>query len=144
MRRILVSCCVALLVFLTPALGQEGHRRSGTVVIDQGQAGFIVTAGYGGRVLKFNGKAYPFKIAGLGVGGIGASSVQARGIVYDLASVEKFPGTYIAARAGAVIGNRSAGKMWLKNENGVFMELAAKRKGLMLSLGADGVVITMK
>ena len=34
--------------------------------------------------------------------------------------------------------------MWLKNENGVFMELAAKRKGLMLSLGADGVVIAMR
>lgn len=75
---------------------------------------------------------------------MGISSVQARGTVYDLSSIERFPGTYISARTRAVVGRKSFGKMWLKNESGVFIELVAKRKGLMLTTGADGVVITMR
>jgi len=140
--------CVALLAALAlnsmPAQAASGRRASGTISIDQGQAGFIVTAGFGGGVLKYKGKTYRFKVGGLGLGGMGISSVQARGTVYDLSSIERFPGTYISARTGAVVGKKSFGKMWLKNESGVFIELVAKRKGLMLTTGADGVVITMR
>jgi hypothetical protein len=33
--------------------------------------------------------------------------------------------------------------MWLQNESGVILRLIAKRKGLMLSLGADAIVISL-
>jgi hypothetical protein len=42
------------------------------------------------------------------------------------------------------LGNASTGDLWLQNANGVIMHLAAKRQGLMLSLGGDAVVIQMK
>jgi hypothetical protein len=116
----------------------------GTVSIDQGQAGFIISAGYGGGVLSFRGKTYRFEIGGLGIGAIGASAVQATGTVHNMTSVAQFPGAYAAFRAGAVIGNRSIGRMWLRNENGVVMNLNAKREGLMLATGGDAVLIKMK
>ena len=31
--------------------------------------------------------------------------------------------------------------MWLQNPNGVYLRLKAKRRGLALSLGADGMLI---
>jgi hypothetical protein len=42
------------------------------------------------------------------------------------------------------IGTASAGDLWLQNEAGVIMHLKAKRTGLMLSLGGDAVVISMR
>jgi hypothetical protein len=77
------------------------------------------------------------------VGGIGASTIDAEGEVYKLASVASFPGTYGQASYGFVFGTKSAGDLWLQNEAGVIMHLKAKRTGLMLSLGGDAVVISM-
>ncbi|SDR53089.1 hypothetical protein SAMN05519103_04649 [Rhizobiales bacterium GAS113] len=134
---------VALLPSLAAAAGLMARHPTGTIVINQGQAGFIVTAGYGGGVLRYAGRSFGFKIAGLGVGGIGASSVQAMGIVYDLHSIADFPGPYVVIRAGAAIGEKSIGRMWLRNPHGVTLKLNAKRRGLMLAAGADSVVISM-
>src|SRR4051812_31891008 len=143
MRLAIVLAACAMLAQSAAAQEAPAHRVSGSVTISQGQAGFIITAGCGGGVLRYKGKSYRFKIGGLGIGGMGASSLQARGTVYDMGSVKDFPGTYIAARMGAVVGKRSVGKTWLKNSKGVLIELAVQRKGLMLSTGADGVLVSM-
>ena len=140
-------CPVALSLLLMPsfadAAGLFARRPSGTLVINQGQAGFIVTADYGGGLLHYEGRTYPFKVGGLGVGGFGASSVHATGIVYDLKSIQDFPGPYVTIRAGAAVGRRSIGRMWLRNSHGVTLKLDAERRGLMLAAGADAVVISM-
>jgi hypothetical protein len=33
--------------------------------------------------------------------------------------------------------------MWLQNSNGVYLQLHARRQGLSLSLGADGMVVRL-
>jgi len=81
---------------------------------------------------------------GLGVGGIGASTVEAVGDVFNLADPAQFAGTYGQVRAGAVAADRSFGEMWLQNQAGVIMRLRARRTGLMLALGADAVRITLR
>jgi hypothetical protein len=43
-----------------------------------------------------------------------------------------------------VVGNMSRGDLWLQNGSGVVMHLKAKREGLMLSVGGDAMVISMK
>ncbi|SDR63827.1 hypothetical protein SAMN05519103_09080 [Rhizobiales bacterium GAS113] len=143
LRLLTVAAMATLLPSLASAAGLLARHPSGTVEINQGQAGFIVTAGYGGGLLRYAGRLYHFKVGGLGVGGIGASSVQATGIVYDLHSVRDFPGPYATIRAGAALGKRSVGGMWLRNPHGVTLKLNAKRRGLMLAAGADAVVISM-
>ena len=111
--------------------------------MSQVQAAFIGSGNAGSGTLTYRGRTYPFTVAGLGIGGIGVSKIEARGEVYDLPSVQQFPGTYAQGRYGFAIGTTSGGDLWLQNDDGVVMHLVAKREGLMLSLGADAIQITM-
>ncbi len=104
----------------------------------------MASGGGGSGTLFYRGQEYPFTVGGVGIGGIGASVLQASGEVYKLADISEFPGTYAQGRYGFVLGNMSGGDLWLQNEAGVIMHLKAKREGLMLSLGGDAVEISMK
>jgi hypothetical protein len=128
------------------ALGPDavkGKPVAGTVEMQEVQAAYIGSGSTGTGVLIFRGTQYPFQVAGAGVGGIGLSTVDAKGEVYNLSDVSQFPGTYGQARYGFAIGTSSGGDLWLQNEAGVIMHLKAKREGLMLSLGGDAVVVSM-
>ena len=122
----------------------EGKPPSGFVDMNEVQVAYIGSAGGGSGTLFFQGQSYPFSVGGLGVGGIGVSTIDAKGEVYNLARLSDFPGAYGEGRYGAVAGTASVGDLWLRNPNGVVMHLKAKREGLMLSLGGDAVVVTMK
>ena len=121
-----------------------GLTPSGTVEMKQVQAAFIGSGGGGTGTLYYQGGAHAFNVGGLGIGGIGVSTIEANGEVYKLNSLAQFPGAYAQGRYGYVFGNKSGGDLWLQNESGVIMHLHAKREGLMLSLGGDAVVISMK
>jgi hypothetical protein len=121
-----------------------GLAPDGTVDMREVQVAYIGSGSGGSGTLFYRGRAYPFSIEGLGVGGIGASTIDATGEVYKLPSLAQFPGAYGQGRYGFAIGDASAGDLWLQNEAGVIMHLKAKRTGLMLSLGGDAVVISMR
>ena len=115
-----------------------------TVTMSLVQAGFLGSGGGGNGVLAFRGQELPFGVLGLGVGGIGASTVEAEGEVFNLDDASRFGGTYARARLGAVVANQSFGEMWLQNQAGVIMRLRARRTGLMLALGGDVVRVTLR
>ena len=121
----------------------EGKTPSGSVEMKEVQAAYIGSGTAGEGVLRFRGKEYPFKVGGVGVGGIGLSEVEATGEVYDLEELSQFPGTYGEARYGFALGTKSGGELWLQNESGVILRLKAKRTGLMLTLGGDAILIEM-
>lgn len=147
-RQLLVAA--ALLVLAGCSNGSVGPGAvagltpDGTVDMREVQVAYIGSGGGGGGTLYYRGGAYPFSVGGLGVGGFGASTIDAYGEVYKLPSLAQFPGAYAQGRYGIVVGNASAGDLWLQNEAGAIMHLKAKRTGLMLSLGGDAVVISMK
>lgn len=121
-----------------------GKVPDGTVEMNEMQAAYLASAGGGSGVLHYRGRRYPFTVGGAGIGGIGASTLNATGEIYNLNDVAQFPGTYGEARYGFAFGTTSAGDLWLQNEAGVIMHLKARREGLMLSLGGDAVVVTMR
>jgi hypothetical protein len=129
-----------------PALTQERPkgRPSGAVSIQQLQVAFIGSGSVGGGTLRYGGQSYPITVGGLGVGGFGASELKASGDVYGLKRLEDFPGAYIQLRRGWALGDQGRGMLWLQNDKGVTMRLKTQRKGLQLSLGADGVIIGLK
>ena len=147
-RTTIVSACV---LYLAGCAGNvelgpdavKGKTVDGTVDMKEVQAAYIGSGAAGTGVLSFHGKDYPFKVGGVGVGGIGLSTVDAAGEVYNLRDLAQFPGTYGQARYGFAIGRASAGDLWMQNEAGVILHLKAKRTGLILSLGGDAVVISM-
>ncbi len=120
-----------------------GLTPDATVNMDEVQVAYIGSAGGGSGTLYYQGTAFPFNVGGLGVGGVGASTISAEGEVYKLGNLANFAGTYGQARYGFAIGHMSGGDLWMQNERGVIMHLKAKRTGLMLSLGGDAVVIRM-
>jgi hypothetical protein len=137
-----IAAALGLAALLSgPQASAEDLVKAGTVEINQVQIAFIGSANLGGGTLNFNGKSYDFTIGGLGVGGIGASSIEAVGEVYNMTDLSQFAGAYGQARYGAVIGDTSTGELWLQNSAGVYMHLKAKRAGLMLSLGGDVIYI---
>ena len=147
-RLILASVCVLWLAGCTGnmALGPDavkGKVPDGSIEMHEVQAAFMGSGSGGAGSLVFRGAQYAFKVGGVGVGGIGLSTIEATGEVYNLNSLEQFPGTYGQARYGFAIGTASGGDLWLQNEAGVILHLKAKRTGLMLSLGGDAVVIAM-
>jgi hypothetical protein len=128
------------------AIGPEavqGQTPDGTVTMQEVQAAYIGSGSGGTGTLYYRGTQYPFVVGGVGVGGIGLSTVEATGEVYNLPDLSQFPGTYGQARYGFAFGTASAGDLWLQNESGVIMHLKAKRTGLMLSLGGDAIAISM-
>ena len=147
-RVVLGSACVVLLagcagnIELGPN-AVKGKTPDGTVDMQEVQAAYIGSGSAGTGVLIFRGVNHPFKVGGVGVGGIGLSTIDARGEVYNLSNLAQFPGTYGQARYGFAIGTASGGDLWMQNESGVILHLKAKREGLMLSLGGDAVVISM-
>jgi hypothetical protein len=145
----LVSVCV---LYLTGCGGSlelgpdavKGQTPDGVVDMHEVQAAYIGSGSAGTGILLFRGVQYPFEVGGVGVGGFGLSTIDATGEVYNLRELGQFPGTYGQARYGFAIGTASAGDLWMQNEAGVIMHLKAKRTGLMLSLGGDAVVISMR
>jgi hypothetical protein len=148
--RVFAAVALAALVSLAACsssvkVGPEavaGLTPDGTVDMNEVQVAYIGSAGGGSGTLYYQGQAYTFKLGGLGVGGIGASTIDAFGEVYKLNSLAQFPGAYAQGRYGFALGQTSGGDLWLQNDAGVIMHLKAKRTGLMLSLGGDAVVIS--
>jgi hypothetical protein len=126
-----------------PAKAEQDRMPSGTVVIDQTQFALIFSGAFGGGTLHYQGKSYGFTIGGLGIGGIGIATLHATGDVYDLHDVSDFGGVYGQARADYALGKESGGNLWLQNPKGVYLHLKAEREGIILSVGADGVIIKM-
>jgi hypothetical protein len=140
-----LSAALVLGALSASALAQNTapSRPSGSVSIHQVQIAFIGSGSTGGGTLYFHGRSYPFKLGGLGIGGIGISTIDATGTVYNLRRLADFNGIYGQARTGFAIGEQGKGRMWLQNSNGVYLELQARRRGLSLSLGADGMVVRL-
>jgi hypothetical protein len=56
-----------------------GLTPDGTVDMNEVQVAYIGNAGGGSGTLYYQGRSYPFTVEGLGVGGFGASAVDAEG-----------------------------------------------------------------
>ena len=136
-----LGAAVATVLLLQAAQAQEQRTLSGKVTIEQVQIALIGSGNLGGGTLEFGGKTYPFTIGGLGFGGIGISRMKATGEVYDLKTIDAFPGAYAQGRYGAVAGDHNTGELWLQNADGVSLHLVTEREGLALSLGADAIYI---
>ena len=143
---------IALLLCLAGCVGGvevgpeaiAGKKPDAFVEMHEVQAAYIGSGSTGGGFLDFQGRRYSFRVAGVGVGGVGLSTIEAEGEAYDLEELSQFPGTYAQARYGFALGTESAGDLWLQNEAGVILHLKAKRTGLMLTLGGDAILITME
>ena len=136
---IMEAACVALAS--TTAIAKE--KPSGTLRLSGKSVSAGVGWSWGHGTLNYKGKSYRFKVDGLEVGAVGASSISATGNVYHLRKVADFNGTYAAAAAGAAVGGGAQASA-LRNQNGVVIHLKATSRGVELKAGVDGLKLTIE
>lgn len=145
LRSLALGALLALGLAGAPALTSLANEKTivGTVSMEEMEVALLASGSWGHGKLHYKGKTYDFNVSGLGVGGVGISTIDAYGYVYNMKSLEEFAGVYGEASTGVVAGTVSTGSLWLQNEKGVLLKLDASREGLALALGASGIVIQM-
>ena len=117
-------------------------KPSGKIVIDETQVMILLGGSMGGGTLLLGDNSYSFKTGGLKLGGVGVQKVHITGDVYHLEKVKDFPGNYVELEASAAV-IKGKGGLWLKNKKGVTLNLKSNNEGLMLSLSAGSLQISM-
>ncbi len=141
-KHVCLSLIVALVFLAGNNLIAGDKEPSGTVVIDETQVMVIIGGSSGGGTLTCDDNSYSFKTGGLKLGIVSIQNVHLTGNVYDLNDVKDFPGTYLQLEASASLVEGSGG-LWMKNSNGVTLNLKSSNDGVALNLGATGLKITM-
>ena len=135
--RRLLTCAAGIALMLAAActgskIGPDavvGLTPDGTVAMRQGKRPSSPAAVAAAARCFIMDDPIQMTVSGLGVGGIGASTLDADGEVYKLNRVSQLPGAYVQGRYGFAFGNKSGGDLWLQNESGVIMHLKANREG---------------
>lgn len=142
---VLFSTALFALVFAMSSVQADDEKPTASLTIDQTEVAFLLSGKLGGGSLYFEGKEHRFTIGGLGVGGIGIAKVEATGDVFHLKNLSDFEGAYVQARSGLVVSGigEVEGGMWLRNPADVVIYLKPEREGILLSLGADAIVIDL-
>jgi len=148
MRKHRIFLNMALTVILLLSVSVAGAQLQepyplGEVTIEATQVAAGVGWTWGGGTLKFKDKTYPFDIKGLNVAAVGFSKISAKGDVYNLKDAADLAGTYVTVGAGAAVIKGKAGLV-MRNDKGVVINLLSNQTGVQLSLGTDGLAISMK
>ena len=133
---------MCLLFLATAAVARDVP--SGTISLSARSMAAGVGAQWGDGLLTLhNGKTYRFAIQGLEVGGVGFADLHAQGTVYNLHRVSDLDGLYVAGDANVAVGS-GPGTQTMRNEHGVVINLSSEQQGVKLTLGGQGVRITLK
>lgn len=143
MNRTILSLAVVGLLALSPGVSLADDQPDGTITYQGGSAALGIGFSWGQGILHFKGMDYPFKVNGLSIANVGASSIQASGTVYHLSSIEQFPGNYTAATAGVTIAGGGGGTA-MQNQNGVVIQMGATTQGLQFTLAPSGIAVALE
>ena len=145
-----VATCAALLALAAAAHAQEGTPAgtpagtpSATLTLTGRSLAVGIGVSWGSGTLTYQGKDYKVAVKGFAVGGVGVTSAEASGKVYNLAKLADFDGNYTLLSTGVTAG-AGTGAIAMSNPNGVTIELVSKTKGVQLSLASGGVGLTIE
>lgn len=139
---VIVAITLLFCVVMVAAQPQEPYA-VGEITLSAKQVAAGVGYTWGAGTLKFKGKTYHFTLKGLNVAAVGITKLNAKGDVYNLTAPTDLAGTYVAAGAGAALIKGKAGLV-MRNGKGVVINLTSDQTGVQLSLGTDGMKISMK
>lgn len=125
------------------ALADNPPSIDATIELSGGAVAAGIGYQWGSGTVVYQGQKHNFKLSGLSLVDVGATSYTASGVVYNLHNLSDLNGHYVAGGAGmTVAGGGSAD--YLKNEKGVGIKLTSASKGLQFKLAASGVSIKLE
>ena len=98
--------------------------------------------GWGKGVVKFQGQRHPIKLGGFQLVGVGYTSSDITGNVYNLTNIADIEGTYAVGGVGGTLV-KGASAVTMKNKKGVVIDMWTTKKGLDISLGGGGLKIEL-
>ena len=101
-----------------------------------------IGARFGGGKLLVAGEEHPFTLRGVTLGDLGFSRISASGPVENLENVSDFEGNYLAVEAGAAAGV-GVSTLTMRNDKGVVITLRSDVRGVQLTLGAEGLNVSL-
>ena len=143
MKRILGLMTVAVLGLGLTVARAEDKAPDATLKLSAGSVAAGIGVSWGSGTLTYKGKDYPISVAGLSVGDVGITKIEASGKVYNLKNLDDFNGNYTAGSVGAAVGG-GASITGMKNQNGVSVQLVSTTQGVKFVLGGGGVDMKIK
>ena len=143
MRRLLIALILGGLVSTAGPARAEDWTRIATLELSQGSIAAGIGFSWGSGTLTYLGRKYPFRVVGLSLGEVGFTWANATGVVLGLKKLEDFSGTYAAGGAGGtILGGGEA--VYMKNGNGVVVELTSSTGGVDFKFAASGIWFTLE
>ncbi len=139
--RLLIIGGILLVLTITRVAAQEPD---GTIRITGRSVAPAVGLTWGGGVLSYQGKDYPFSFDAAGLSrevNVDMDVAELTGEVSNLKNLEDFNGNYMGVEAETDGGGTRA---TVQNQNGVVIKIVAKTPGLKFQLGPDGLKIELK
>src|SRR5689334_21062116 len=126
MRRLLggVATCATLLLLVATARAQH-DAPSAILKLTARSVAVGVGVSWGSGTLTYQGKDYKVGVKGFAVGGVGVTSAEASGKVYNLTKLADFDGSYTLLSTGVTAG-AGTGAIAMSNPNGVTIELVSQ------------------
>jgi hypothetical protein len=144
MNRISLTMAFGLLLLVQPAFAQgEATTPDATLNIEGTFVGVGIGFNWGNGTLTYGGKQYPISMKGATLVSAGISKTTITGAVYNLKSIDDFPGQYAAVKGGIALGGGFSG-VAMRNSKGVVVRLKTSQQGLDLTLGPEGVTFDLK
>ena len=143
LKNTLIAAFTCLLLSSCTGIQKPAGTSSATLTIEGSLASYYAGASSGEGVLTYDGKQYPFTLSAIGGGGSAAMSISAIGQVYNLTTLEDFPGKYTSHRSGITVGEGKFTAL-LKSDRGVQIYLEGETSGVGSSIGMSSVTIELK
>ena len=143
MRRIVMGLMTMGALGLALSAAYARSTPDAKLALHEGSVGAGVGVSWGSGTLTYGGKEYPVQVDGLSVGDVGATRIEAAGVVHNLTKISDFDGNYTAVDAGVTVGG-GGGVVAMRNQNGVQVELFTTTRGAKVALGTSGVNMKLK
>jgi len=137
-----------LVLAVTTGFTQAARHHSGgpdaTLRMSTGGFSLGIGGSSGSGTLTYKGKNYPFRVSGLAIGRVGATSSSAVGDVFNLRHLQDFNGNYSVGGAGTRGVTLGAGRTGtiMSNQAGVIIRLSSTQRGV--AVNATGGSLTMQ
>jgi hypothetical protein len=130
-----LSLVVAGMTGFTQAATHHESKPDATLRMSMGGFHLGIGGSSGSGTLTYRGKNYPFKVSGMAIGRVGATSSSAVGDVFNLRHLQDFNGNYTVSGAGTrgvTLGAGNTGTI-MSNQAGVIVRISSTQRGVAVN-----------
>ena len=142
---VIVSLLIAAMAGFTQAATHES-RPDATLRMSIGGFALGIGGSSGSGTLTYRGRNHPFRVSGMAVGRVGATSCSAVGDVFNLRHLQDFNGNYTVSGAGTRGVTLGAGRTGtiMSNQAGVIVRISSTQRGVAVNATGGGLTMRLQ